>query len=219
MRTAHAGYQLNFYGRTGQHDIEVVLDQICSKLDKEGHTFARIADGCLHDSIVVDACSGRIIKVVAYKNTPLYGISTSFRGKILEKLAKEICQVADPHCKQEDPETGVRPNGENRALHQAGYDWLCNGARIECKSSQLRWSSTRRAWFVTFSGIKFAGFDGRPNVCFDKLLLVLYTPRGIYVYEHKLAFAISKNGRRTNTQGYLIWETKPEKPSELGQCA
>ena len=39
-------------------------------------------------------------------------------------------------------------------MQQAEYDWLRDGSRIECKSSQLQWNRDTKRWAVVFQAIK-----------------------------------------------------------------
>ena len=38
----------------------------------------------------------------------------------------------------------------------------------------------------------------------DELLLALYTPRGLYIYQHDLAVGVTRAGQRTALQGYQV---------------
>jgi len=74
--------------------------------------------------------------------------------------------------------------------------------RIECKSSQLQWNSYR--WLFCFAGVKFARENVRFRSVFDQLVLMMYTPIGVYMYHHDNQLGVSAHGQKTSTQGYRI---------------
>merc|ERR1712167_537933 len=85
----------------------------------------------------------------------------------------------------------------------APYDYLSNGRRIEVKSAQLSWNVSSNRW-----GFKFFKVVSNNH---DELLLVLYTPRGIYVYEYNGNIGLTCNGRGSTDFGQKnieIWGRK-----------
>merc|ERR1712050_549437 len=95
-------------------------------------------------------------------------------------------------------------NGRCRSRNGAEYDWLCNGRKVECKSSQLRWDVHRKCWVFRFSNVKLFSHGGSSGAAFDDLLLALYTPRGIYIYSHDLTTGVATNGKITGVSGCVV---------------
>merc|ERR1711971_806921 len=72
------------------------------------------------------------------------------------------------------------------------------------KSSQLQYRSRTNNWEFRFQGVKLGYDNVRSSAIFDLLLLVLYTPRGLYIYDHDLRFCVAANGMRTAVLGHAI---------------
>lgn len=85
----------------------------------------------------------------------------------------------------------------------APYDWMRDGVRVECKSSQLSWCTIKQHWKFHFCSVKMARYMGQSRV-FDELQLVLYSPRGIHVYHPDLALGVASAGVFTQTEGYSV---------------
>jgi len=73
--------------------------------------------------------------------------------------------------------------------------------RVECKSSQFRWD---KRWLCFFSSVKFAFGKERLFASFDQLILTLYTPRAIFLYDHDFTFGVSTRGAATLSTGHVI---------------
>lgn len=135
----------------------------------------------------------------AYKGAPLSTLSPSMRGYVLGDLARVVDQDANPASSFEDPLPGECVNGDQRGMTRAEYDWSRDGLRIECKSGMLTWHASRNLWACHFSSVKL-----RPHQRFDELLLVLYTPRRIYICRHGGKLGLASAGRRTACRGHQI---------------
>tara|TARA_B100000787_G_C16180125_1_gene291318 strand:+ start:128 stop:649 length:522 start_codon:yes stop_codon:yes gene_type:complete len=95
-----------------------------------------------------------------YDGIPMACMSPQRRGIVIEQIARssEAVPTADP---------------EKTSRSRSPYDWLREeGARVECKSAQLTWN---RGWLVHFKNIK--------RDKYDVLILCLYLPRGILIFE------------------------------------
>eukprot|EP00933_Yihiella_yeosuensis_P005248 TRINITY_DN109728_c0_g1_i1.p1 TRINITY_DN109728_c0_g1~~TRINITY_DN109728_c0_g1_i1.p1 ORF type:complete len:401 (-),score=36.91 TRINITY_DN109728_c0_g1_i1:117-1319(-) len=139
-----------------------------------------------------------------YGNHPLATMSTTRRGRILERTTRSVMASMQPEMKIEDPEHGTNVNGGRRGNHQTTYDWKANGRRVECKSSMMTWHRGRRMWGFNYAGVKLPFENIRKHALFDELLLTLFTPRGIYIYAHDLTFRITARGKATAINGYNI---------------
>ena len=71
--------------------------------------------------------------------------------------------------------------------------WPLLGSQVAVKSAQLTWKTSQQRWRCLFCNVRLPMYGGS-KAPFDVLLLSLYTPRGIYVYEHDLVFGATSNG-------------------------
>eukprot|EP00966_Prymnesium_polylepis_P272148 6287940-Prymnesium_polylepis.1 len=139
-----------------------------------------------------------------YGSVPLATLATTTRGNVLKALARSIDEQKHADAAFADALAGDRVDGGRRGPHQAAYDWLrtsgTGSKRVACKSSQLRWNGRR--WMLQCSKVKlpFEGGEGE----FDELLVVLFTPRAVYVYRHDLQLGVSRAGAATAVTGHQI---------------
>jgi len=121
----------------------------------------------------------------AYKGVPLATHSMSARGHILERVAMRVMErtVGETAC---DPPPGVCINGAKRGRNSATYDFMIQGRRIEVKSSMLTWDTDGRRWVAQWVNVK--------RDSYDDLLLVLYTPFGLYMFLHDHTYGVSTSG-------------------------
>lgn len=96
---------------------------------------------------------------VLYRGVPMAEMSPQRRGIVIEQIARAT-------------ETVPTTNPKKTTRSRSSYDWMRGGARVECKSAQLSWN---RGWLVHFKNIK--------QNQHDKLVLCLYLPKGIIVFE------------------------------------
>ena len=132
----------------------------------------------------------------AYAGCQLANISPQWRGHILEAAARSIYCRQHPGCVVSDPVPGLRCDGSRRGVNQAEYDWMCDGRRVQCKTGQLCWSSSRGSWNVSFQNIKFK--------LLDELLLVLYTPFRIHLFLHDQRTGVQVTGCRAASRGVRV---------------
>ena len=66
---------------------------------------------------------------------------------------------------------------------------------------ELQTLVARQQWYFRFSDVKLD--------LFDRLLLVLYTPRGIFIYWYRGSAGISTNGEATLVSGHRIYFYRP----------
>lgn len=137
-----------------------------------------------------------------FHGLPLATLSGRTRGLVLADVARNIMRERYPDQQIVDSVPGSCVNGQTRGYHMSEYDWLQDGRRIECKSSQLQRDGA--SWLVSFKSVKCAGSGLRHKASFDDLFLVLYTPRGLYMYQHDLAFGLSSQGKATSHAGHRI---------------
>ncbi|CAE8634479.1 unnamed protein product [Polarella glacialis] len=139
-----------------------------------------------------------------YANDPLAQLSGRMRGHVLEMVARSTCAELFPDAVTSDAAPGLQVNGSKRPPHQAEYDWLSDGRRVECKSAQLSWWSTKNSWKVHFSGIKLQLSGVREIAAFDDLVLVLHSPFKLDLVQHDLVRGITSEGLRTSVYGHGI---------------
>ena len=84
----------------------------------------------------------------------------------------------------------------NRGRNTTEYDFKINDQRYEVKSSQLGWDRFKSHWRALWQNVK--------KDSHDILLLVLYSPTGLYFYKHDGSFGISTNGKKQESTGGRI---------------
>ncbi|CAK0892973.1 unnamed protein product [Prorocentrum cordatum] len=142
---------------------------------------------------IVNGSAGR---ADVYEGAPFANMNAKLRGDLFAGIVRTSELIGEKDAHVTDAEPGMRCDGRRRAASTAEYDWLCNGRRVECKSAMLTWSGGARRWSFRFQSVKFRSFD--------ILLLVLYTPLELIVYQHDLSLGISSSGARTETEGCQI---------------
>lgn len=70
---------------------------------------------------------------------------------------------------------------------------MIEGRRVEVKSAQLAWDAFHHYWNGKWQNIK--------RDAYDDLLLVLYTPLGVYLFLHDHAYGVATNGKLQNVSG------------------
>ena len=138
-----------------------------------------------------------------YANTPLAGLGHNQQGRMCQEWAKKVLQEQNPEAEILDPEPGTCCNGSRRGPHQAEYDFLMGGRRVEVKSSRMAWSSTEGCWNVKFFRVKLA-YQERTTPAFDDLYLVLPSPRGLHLIRHDLVTGVSTRGKATAVSGHNV---------------
>lgn len=128
----------------------------------------------------------------AYVGVPLASLSSSARGDILEHVAKRLMEekTGGRACV---PLPGTRVNGHKRGRGQETCDFVLSNRRVEVKSAQLSWDTSRRRWCAKWRNIKSGAHDD--------LLLVLYTPSGVHVFKHDRNYGVTTTGMSQSTAG------------------
>eukprot|EP00440_Ansanella_granifera_P073756 gb/GFBE01080033.1/.p1 GENE.gb/GFBE01080033.1/~~gb/GFBE01080033.1/.p1 ORF type:complete len:423 (+),score=22.10 gb/GFBE01080033.1/:1-1269(+) len=139
-----------------------------------------------------------------YGCDPLAQLGQYWRGVALQTIVRNVLHSKDPALVTRDATPGVCSNGSRRSQHQAAFDWMCDGRRVECKSSQLNWVASYRAWCVQFHGIKFSLSGVRDAAHFDDLILALHSPWKVHILKHDHCLGVSTYGVRTAAVGHKI---------------
>ncbi|CAE8660668.1 unnamed protein product, partial [Polarella glacialis] len=149
----------------------------------------------VHNLLSCPANSSRI-----FGNDLLATVSGTRRGEVLASVVRSMMASSDV----QDAENGTMVNGGSRGKHRTEYDWVANGRRVECKSSMLQWHIPKKGWRFTFLAVKLPLAGVRAAAVFDDLVLVLYTPRGVYIYSHDLQLGVCKHGKLTASRGHDV---------------
>ena len=131
-----------------------------------------------------------------YNNHPLAIMNPARRSMVLQDWARKMLEETTTNCLVQDPIPGKCIDGTRRGVHNAEYDFLLNGRRVEVKSSQLRWDRSVRKWKVSFGGVRFGAFDD--------LFLVIFSPHGLDLIKHDQKTGISKPGVATECRGSQV---------------
>mmetsp|Transcript_87597 Transcript_87597/g.272224 ORF Transcript_87597/g.272224 Transcript_87597/m.272224 type:complete len:170 (+) Transcript_87597:1-510(+) len=129
-------------------------------------------------------------------------LSGSGRGIRLEGIARAVDAMI--HRGASIEKVGAQTSRTlDVARRNTACDWTRDGRRIECKSAKLCWQQRWLRWTFSFYNIKLSR-DGDRLGSFDELQLVLYTPRGIFIYLHDLRLGLTSKGKSTLPLGYII---------------
>ena len=131
------------------------------------------------------------------------GLRQAQQGKILQEWARKVPEEKYPETEILDPESGLRSNGSLRGRHQAEYDFLMGGRRVEIKSTRLGWDSIHRRWRAQFQAVKISGAE-RKEAAFDDLYLVIVSPGGLHLIKHDLSTGVSTAGKATAVIGHRV---------------
>lgn len=145
-----------------------------------------------------------------YKGVPLATHSSQARGQILERVARRVMERT-MGMKSFDPPPGVCINGRKRGGNSATYDFTIQGRRIEVKNSQLSWETTQKRWVATWQNVKRDEHDD--------LLLVLYTPSGLYIFIHDDNYGVTTNGKAQHSNGGKVWVCAPSNEPSISAAA
>jgi hypothetical protein len=142
----------------------------------------------------------------AYVGVPLANHSSGARGDLLERVARRVMErkVGEKTC---DAAPGVCVNGRKRGRNRESHDFMMANRRVEVKTAQLGWDRTRTRWRVPWKGIK--------RDAHDDLLLVLYTPFGLYLFKHDHTYGVSTTGKAQSSAGGVIQVYGPKNESSI----
>ena len=166
--------------------LDTILAKLCQG-GKSAHLCRKGIDDCKQVKQLCDRHYGYTSQF--YCEVPLASMSPAVRGLRVEKIVLEVDGLIHANSTFAEPGPEDAIDGKRRGKHRASYDWIRDGKRIEVKHSQLRFEKRGRSWCCTFHGVK--------RSCFDELLLVIYSPRGLDVFKHDGSYALSTAGVST----------------------
>lgn len=129
----------------------------------------------------------------AYLNVPLSSLNT--RGNIIEDTARKFMEVRTGLLSY-NAEITQSVSGKKRGRNTTEYDFKIHDQRYEVKSAQLCWNTHMNRWEAQWKNVK--------KDSYDILLLVLYSPTGLYFYKHDGSFGISTTGKKQESTGGII---------------
>ena len=163
------------------------LDTILAKLCEGGNSL-HVGRASIDDSAIKTLCDRHAgYTHQFYHEVPLALMNPTVRGLRVQKIVMEADRRfihANSTFAEPGPEYAI--DGKRRGKGNASYDWIRDEKRIEVKHSQLSFVENRRYWYCTFYGVK--------RTCFDELLLVIYSPRGLDIFKHDGSYALRKSG-------------------------
>ena len=166
------------------HHHTEALDTVLAKLCEGGNSL-HVRRTSIDDSVIETLCDRHHgYTSQFYCEDPLASMSPQLRGLRVEKTVMEVDRLIHANSTFAEPGPEDAIDGRRRGKNMASYDWIRDGKRIEVKHSQLRFEERGRSWYCTFAKVK--------RTCFDELLLVIYSPRGLDIFKHDGAYAFSK---------------------------
>jgi len=155
------------------------------------------------------AKSAEVVSI--YTGVLLESMSRSLRGRSMERIAMSY-DSCDLSYTVQLPSGGNTSRGQKRGSNQQTYDWVRfvgkSLVRVEAKSASFVWDESRERWTLSFYCIK--------RELFDCLLLVLYSPWGVDIWEYNLELALgwTTTGKLTNLTGCKIVFVGPVKEKD-----
>jgi len=111
---------------------------------------------------------------------PFSDVTPSRRGFLFEDIAREYDESSSG-CETRNAEEGLNVKGRRRCGRNTVYDWIrISGGRprrVELKSAQFTWDKALERWLLMFYGLKMGEFDD--------LVLAVYAPWGLDLWEYK----------------------------------
>ena len=141
-----------------------------------------------------------------YAGVPLAGITREHRGTILERAVKRVMEQMTG-LSASLPTEGKCINGRKRGRNAMEHDFNLDQRRVEVKSAQLVWNDDNRCWHASWQNIK--------QDKHDVLLLVLYSPFGLRIFEHDGTFGVSTNGQRQAASGGKVRVYSPRNQESI----
>lgn len=146
----------------------------------------------------------------AYDGKPLAALSQKLRAEV---IAGHVDSTLHPSAQIKDAVASTCIDGRRRGVNMTSYDWLRDDSRVECKSSKFLWSDADKRWQFQMCNIKLSENGLDLEAAFDDLLLAFYTPRGIYIYRHGVAWGpharlppgFCSTGKSTAIRGYKLF--------------
>ena len=202
LRTETSGYHILVSGGKNCSCWEESLETILDKLCQEGGCFA-VGKMDISDAWILDMCKKKEgFGSRFYHLKPFSSMSPQLRGLRLERVVWEIDKLLHSRSFFEHSSNEQTCSGAKRSQHTASVDWIRDGKRVEVKSAQLSFNKSYQTWICVFSAIK--------HECFDELLLIIYSPRGLDVFKHDSFFGLTTNGVATETKGKSIHVRAPK---------
>jgi hypothetical protein len=187
--TFSTGHNITIYGPRNEPDFETAYNDIAIKLDERNY----FADPVhFTDPQYADLFSMTTRTEDVMNHVPLATLSFGARGAALEKLARAVLRDTIGAVVADATVTDC-VNGVSRGKKATEYDFVSDGLRVEVKSAMLAWDKNIRRFQLRFVKVK-------PE-CFDTLVLVWLTPRGVHVFEHDAMNGYSTNGKATESSG------------------
>lgn len=140
----------------------------------------------------------------AYDGHPLAELDPARRGALCQEWARQMLQRVYPNSSITDAVPGTCVNGQRRSRGQAEFDFTMDCKKIEVKSASLQWAQSTNRWSFLFRSVKFPHLVLPKGGSFDKLYLVLFSPKGLHLVEHDMRTAISRDGLYTPVNGYKV---------------
>ena len=213
LKTEILGHSIQFVSGIGVDDPAAARRNILAKM-------LQTTQFCQH---IATLPSGSISELVAaelgsdspnlswYAGVPLSDLSACARALRLEEVAFTLDQLLHPSSNFSRDAGSAEVVGsvrlQRRGIYRASADWLRDDIKVEFKSSRLSWVRCLRTWRCHFRGIKFAYVrPERPPMPapFDELLLGVYSPRGLHVFQYGGNVGRCKAGVQTDLDGHSI---------------
>ncbi len=193
--TEFSGFRITLRGGRGlcwEYALEKILNRLCTVGNSSLVARTSLSDWWLED--LCKQCTSYSSQ--SYYRVPMATMSPQLRGKRVERIIFEVDQLLCPGADFSLPQDELTVAGGRRGESNMSVDWIRNGNRIETKQAQLCFNIVHRLWQCCFNCIKLG--------LFDHLLLAIYSPNGIDIFNHNGSFGLSTHGVRTEAAGMQL---------------
>lgn len=128
-----------------------------------------------------------------YRGLPLADVPEYTRDAVLTHLAHALDNELNPSAAISAVE--IDDTGANGGCAASEVDWLRGETRVLLRTSMLDYKGLKGGWRIYMCDLKI---DPR-NPTFDELWLAIYTPKGVYIYQHDMVTALKRDKERASS--------------------
>ena len=128
-----------------------------------------------------------------YRGLPLADVPEYTRDAVLTHLAHALDNELNPSADITAVE--IDDTGANGGCAASEVDWLRGETRVLLRTSMLDYKGLKGGWRIYMCDLKI---DPR-NPTFDELWLAIYTPKGVYIYQHDMVTALKRDKESLST--------------------
>lgn len=183
--TSNRGHSVQIVDPRGLEDWADSLKRIMDKFDAGSNGCSRLAALPISDSRISRILDKRRNAThQVFSGIPLGNMTPFRRASRIRAAVRCVDAIVN-----RDPKFDLTCQGfcswiadQNDHCDHRKSKFCWRRGRVKCKIGQLCFDPKANQWKVRFARIQMSHGQEEYNVCFDELVLGMYTPRGIYIY-------------------------------------